>query len=76
MGYGLDSWGSIPSTSKILFLLNHENSFGVHAAIYLMGAARVKWPEREAEHLPRSRADVKNGGAVTLLRHTSSRRCA
>jgi hypothetical protein len=32
----------------------------------------VKGLGHEADHSPLSRAEVKNGGAVTLLRHTSS----
>jgi hypothetical protein len=33
---------------------------------------RVKRQEREADHLPPSSAEIKNGGAVPLLAHTSS----
>jgi hypothetical protein len=32
----------------------------------------VKWPEREADHSPQSTAELKNGGAVLSLSHTSS----
>jgi hypothetical protein len=46
-----------------------------HPASYLSGtaglSAGVKWPEREADHLPPCNAEVKNGGAMPLLPHTS-----
>jgi hypothetical protein len=32
----------------------------------------VKWPGREVDHLPPFNAEVKNGGAIHPLPHTSS----
>jgi hypothetical protein len=41
---------------------------------WVMGALSlgVKWPGREADHFLLSSAEVKNGGAILLLPHTSS----
>jgi hypothetical protein len=35
-----------------------------------------EWQERETEQSPSCSAEVKNAGAIYLLPHTSSRRCA
>jgi hypothetical protein len=32
----------------------------------------VKWKGREADHLPQSGAEVRNGGAISLLPQTCS----
>jgi hypothetical protein len=46
-----------------------------HPASYSMGTEEyftgVKWPGLEADHSPSSRAEVKNGGAVSPLKNTS-----
>jgi hypothetical protein len=42
--------------------------------LWVLGALSlgVKWPRREADHSSPSSAEVKNGGAIPPLSHTSS----
>jgi hypothetical protein len=50
------------------FLHEVQTSCGVHLATYRI--CILEW--READHSPPSSAEVKNGGAITPLPHTSS----
>jgi hypothetical protein len=67
LGYGLDDWGSrvrFPVGAGN-FSLHHcvQNGSGAHPASYAMGTRGsfpgVKWPAREADHSPPSRAKIK-----------------
>jgi hypothetical protein len=75
--YGLDGRGSIPSRSKIfLFSIVFRLALGPTQppAQWERGdfSPDVKRPGREADHLPPSTAEVKNGEAITPLSHLSS----
>jgi hypothetical protein len=67
LGYGLDDRSSrvrFPAGAEN-FSLHHrvQNSSEAHPASYPMGTrgsfSGVKWPRREADHLPPSSAEVK-----------------
>jgi hypothetical protein len=71
-GYELNGRGSIPGLGKIfLFSTGFRPAIGptqthsqwVREAISL----GIKWPGREADHLPPSSAAVNNGGAIPPL---------
>jgi hypothetical protein len=60
-----------------------QTGSGTHTASYPIGNGergpypwRLKRQEREGDHSPSSRAEVKNGGAMPPLPHTSSWRAA
>jgi hypothetical protein len=77
-GYGLEGWGSFPSSDKrFLSLYNVQTDSGAHPASYTVvvgsGFLRVKAAWAYADHSPPSSDDVKNGGATPPLPHTSSR---
>jgi hypothetical protein len=76
MGYGLENQSSIPGRGKIfLFSICSRLALGptqpplqsVPGVISL----RVKQPGHEADHSAASSAEVKNGGAIPSLPHTS-----
>jgi hypothetical protein len=79
-GYGLDDLDSIPGSEKNSLLQSVQTSFGVNAAFYTRGAGHsfpgVKRPRREIDHSPLSSDEVRNGGAISPLPHTSSWRGA
>jgi hypothetical protein len=67
---------SFPDKGKRLFLPNSiPTPSAAHPASQSMGAGSyfpgVKWSEREAVNLPLFSAEIKNGGALLLLPHTS-----
>jgi hypothetical protein len=69
-GYGLDGRGSIPGKGEIFFIFST-------VARRALGPTQppiqwVKRPGREADHSPPSNAEVKNGGILPPLPHTSS----
>jgi hypothetical protein len=73
LGYGLHYRGSrfrFPAGAGN-FSLHHrvQNGSGAHPASYPMGTrgsfSGVKRPEREADHLPQSSAEVKNAWSYT-----------
>jgi hypothetical protein len=75
--YGLDGWSSIPDRGRDFSLLHSvQTGSGAPPAYYTVGVGRffpgVKLLGREAEHSPPSRAEVKNGGVIPPLSHTSS----
>jgi hypothetical protein len=82
-GYGLDGQGmgvrSLTGAKHFSLLHGVQTGSGAHPASYPTGAGAlslgVKRPEREADYLPPSSAEV-NGGAVPPLPHTSSWRGA
>jgi hypothetical protein len=75
--YGLDGRGSIPGRGMI-FLFSIASIPGLRPTqpptqlVPGTLSPGVKRPGREADHLPPSSVDVKNGGAVPPLPHTSS----
>jgi hypothetical protein len=76
--YGLDSQGSIPGRGKRFFSTPHYPYWlwGLTSLLlngfHKLSSPEVKRPVWEAEHSPPSSAEVKNGGAIPLLPHTSS----
>jgi hypothetical protein len=77
MGYGLDYPGSVPGSSKTFLFSTacrpprrprRSPIYWVPGALY----PEVKRQGREADHLPPSSAEVKNGGAIPPLLHMSS----
>jgi hypothetical protein len=77
MGYEFDGQGLIPGMLKDFSLL-HSVQTGSEAHPMSIGAfsPAVKWPGCEADHSPPSSAEIKNGGAVSSVLHTSSWRGA
>jgi hypothetical protein len=80
-GYGLDSRGSIPGRVKnFLFSIAVSPALGpTQPPIqWVPGAVSlgVKLQGREADNSPPFSAEVKNGGAVPSLSHTSAWRGA
>jgi hypothetical protein len=69
--YGLDGRGSKPGRGKI-FLSSTSSTPTLGPNAY-WGAVfpGVKWPDLEGDHSPPSSAEVKNGGAIYPLPHTS-----
>jgi hypothetical protein len=65
---------------KIFLYSSVQTGSGAQPASYPMGNGDsfpgVKEPEREADHSSPSSAEVKNGGAILPLQHTSSWCCA
>jgi hypothetical protein len=77
LSYGLKGRGSIPSKGKIFFRFhNIQVHSASHLASYIVGTSalspEVKQPGREVDCSPPSSVEVKNGGAMSLLFHTSS----
>jgi hypothetical protein len=77
-GYTLEGWGLIPVGVKIFPLATASiPTLGptqppiqwAPGALYLL----VKRQGRETDHSPQSSAEVRNGGAIPPLPHTSSR---
>jgi hypothetical protein len=69
---GFDSqWGQ-----EIFLMYNVQTGSGAHPATYTVGHGgcfpKGKWQGHEADHSPTSNAEVKNGGAILSLPHTSS----
>jgi hypothetical protein len=80
-GYGLDGWCSIPGGGMRFFFspLSIPALGPTQSPIQWVPGAlslHVKQPGREADNSPPSSAEVKNGGAITPLPHTSSWRGA
>jgi hypothetical protein len=74
-GYKLDGQGSIPGRDKRFFSLLHcvWTGPGSHPASYPMGSGRSFLEGKAAgDYSSPSNAEVRNGGAVTQLPHTSS----
>jgi hypothetical protein len=77
-GYGLECRGSILRRGKRFFSTpqrpNRLWSISSLLTQWIPGAVSlgVNRPEREADHLPASSAEVKNGGSIPPLLHTSS----
>jgi hypothetical protein len=65
-----------PAGTRDFSLLHSvQTGSGAHPASYIMGTGGyfpVKLPWREADHSPRSNAEVNNGGAIPPLPHISS----
>jgi hypothetical protein len=80
-GYSLDGRGSIPGRGK-RFSSTPQRPYRLWGPFSLISNGYravfpgVKQPGREADHSPPSSAEVKNGGAILPLPHTSSWRCA
>jgi hypothetical protein len=74
-GYGLDSRGSIPGTDKSFSLFYSVLiGRGTHPAYYPMGTEGSFPGSKVTEtHSRPSTSEVKNGGAIPPLSHTSSR---
>jgi hypothetical protein len=73
-GYGLDDWGSIPGTGKIFFSSPKfpDQLWVLTSLVFkLVPSLGIQRPGREADLLPPSSAEVKNG-AVPPLPCTSS----
>jgi hypothetical protein len=70
---GIDSW---QGQESLPILHSVQTGSGAHPGSYPMGTGSlfpgVKRLKRETHHLPPSSAEVKNGGAITTLPHTSS----
>jgi hypothetical protein len=66
-GYGLDGWGSIPGTGKRYSILHSVQTGSVaHPASYPMGiGGGLISKECQADHSPKSTAEVKNGWRYT-----------
>jgi hypothetical protein len=71
MCYGLYGRGSIPGRDTH----SVQNDSGAYLASCPMGTGGY-FPEHEAENSPASSAKVNIGGAIPLLPHTYSWRCA
>jgi hypothetical protein len=78
MGYGLDGRGigiRFPAGARDSLLRRMQTDTGAQSPIQWVPAAvssGVKWPGREADHLPTSHTEVKHGAAISPLPHTSS----
>jgi hypothetical protein len=76
MGYGLEDRGSIPGSNKGFFYISQHPEQGPTKPTtqWLQGAVspEVKRPRREDNQSRPSSAEVKNGGAIPSLPHTSS----
>jgi hypothetical protein len=63
-------------TRELSLLYSIHTDSGANPASYTMGTGgplpAIKRPEREADHPLPSSAEVKNGGAIPPLPHTSS----
>jgi hypothetical protein len=73
--------GSIPGRARDFSLLhNIQTGSGAHPASYTIGTGGSfpggMRPGRETDHSPSSSAEVRNGGAIPPLPHTSSLRVA
>jgi hypothetical protein len=81
-GYGLDGRGSIPGMVKRFFLFSITSSQCLGPTQRPMQCIQravspgVKRLGREADHSPSSSVEVRNGGAIPTLPHTSSWRSA
>jgi hypothetical protein len=60
-----------PAMQDLSLLHSVQTATGAHPASYPVGTEGVKLPEREADHSPPSSAQVKNGGTIPPLPHTS-----
>lgn len=75
-GYRLNGWGSIPGRGKI-FLFSKESRLALWPAQLLGQWVRetvslgIKRQGREADHPLPSSDEVKNGGAIVSICHTS-----
>jgi hypothetical protein len=73
-GYRLEGWGSIPSRGKKIIPTPQCPDWVTHPASNHIGSGAlspvVKRPECEADQSPSS-AEVKNGGPIPPLPHTS-----
>jgi hypothetical protein len=77
-GYELNDRGSIPGRDKRFFSSPQcpYRLCTAHPVSYPVGSGvsfpRIKRPGREADHSPPHRVEVKNGGGIPPLLHTSS----
>jgi hypothetical protein len=76
-GYGLDGPGSTPAGARYFSVLHSVHAGSeAHPASYPVGTGGsilgVRRREREPDNSPRCSVEVKNGGAITALPHTSS----
>jgi hypothetical protein len=76
-GYGLDGRGSIPGRVKmfLFYIVSRPALRPTLSPIQWIPpvlSPGVKRPGREADHSPQSSSEVKNGGAISPLPHTSS----
>jgi hypothetical protein len=73
---GFDSWQG----REIFLYSSIQADSGVQPASYPMGTSGpslgIKRPGRETEHSPPTSAEVKNGGAIPPVPHTSSWRAS
>jgi hypothetical protein len=64
-----------PAVQNFSLLHGVQTGSGAHPASYPMATggsfSEVKWQEREADHSLPSNAEVKKGGAIPPLLHTS-----
>jgi hypothetical protein len=74
----MDGRRSIPCKGKIYFSLIHSVLIGseTYSISSAMGTPPISFPgnnlpELEADHLPSSSTEIKNGGAIPLLPHMS-----
>jgi hypothetical protein len=79
MDYVLDVLGSIPGVADLSHLHCVETDSGAHPHTlppiqWVRGSVSsgIKRPGCEADHPPQSIVEVKNGGALLRLPHTSS----
>jgi hypothetical protein len=75
--YGLEAGGPFRAGARDFSLLHSvPTGSGAHPAYSLLSTGAhspgVKRPGREADHSPACSAEVKNGGAIPPLSHTSS----
>jgi hypothetical protein len=78
MGYRLDDPGSIPNSARFFFSPQRPDQLWGPPSLLSNGyrggeiSSGVKRQGHEANHSPRSTAEVKNGGAIPPLPHISS----
>jgi hypothetical protein len=75
MGYVLHDRGSIPGRNFFSLLHRPDRFWGPPSYLsngYQGSIAGVKRLGHEADHSPPSSAEVKNGGAISPISHTSS----
>ncbi|PNF23573.1 hypothetical protein B7P43_G04954, partial [Cryptotermes secundus] len=75
-GYEFDDRGSIHIIGKDFWFHRVQTSSEVYPASHTMGTGAlflvVKRQGHDADHSPPSSVEVKNGGAILLIPHTSS----
>jgi hypothetical protein len=71
-GYGLDGPGSIPGSARVFSSPQRADRPWAPPSLLSNGYRGIKRQGREADHLPPSSAEVKKGGTIPPLHHTSS----